>query len=204
MYNLGVIKNAGVGELEVEYFDIFQTRSELAYHTYLMCGPIPSIFLRNPIITEGYSSNLKVLCNMGNVHVEKAYIDLNSPLNVMTRMLYNWIMRRKLDPRENTNEGVNNFTEGIKDLEREHTKLVYLRKKEDKIRGVEYVMSKILGFYKECLELGPEYVTGIFDKGEVTKFFKENEKKIFSEAGDGVRIYPDGIVIFDEKKLGSS
>ncbi|GJZ78416.1 MAK10-like protein [Tanacetum coccineum] len=37
-----------------------------------------------------------------------------------------------------------------------------------------------------------------------TKFFKENEKKIFSEAGDGVRIYPDGVVIFDEKKLGSS
>ncbi|GJX46284.1 hypothetical protein Tco_0271474 [Tanacetum coccineum] len=40
------------GEHEVEYFDIFPTRSELAYHKYLMCGPIPLIFLRNPIITE--------------------------------------------------------------------------------------------------------------------------------------------------------
>ncbi|GKC30179.1 hypothetical protein Tco_1037473 [Tanacetum coccineum] len=38
----------------------------------------------------------------------------------------------------------------------------------------------------------------------VKKFFKENEKKIFSEAGDGVRIYPDGVVVFDEKKIGSS
>ncbi|GKF11401.1 hypothetical protein Tco_0049327, partial [Tanacetum coccineum] len=36
------------------------------------------------------------------------------------------------------------------------------------------------------------------------KFFKENEKKILSEAGDGVRIFPDGIVIFDEEKLGNS
>ncbi|GKA02260.1 MAK10-like protein [Tanacetum coccineum] len=36
------------------------------------------------------------------------------------------------------------------------------------------------------------------------KFFKENKKKIFSEAGDGVRIYPDSVVIFDEKKIGSS
>ncbi|GJR98163.1 hypothetical protein Tco_0270337 [Tanacetum coccineum] len=36
------------------------------------------------------------------------------------------------------------------------------------------------------------------------KFFKENEKKILLEAGDGVRIYPDGVVVFDEKKLGSS
>ncbi|GJX39607.1 hypothetical protein Tco_0252910 [Tanacetum coccineum] len=39
------------GGLEVGYFDIFPTRSELAYHKYLMCGPILSIFLRNPIIT---------------------------------------------------------------------------------------------------------------------------------------------------------
>ncbi|GKB72882.1 MAK10-like protein [Tanacetum coccineum] len=79
-----VDENAKARELEVEYFDIFPTRSELAYHKYLMSGPIPSIFLRNPIITEGCPSNLKIPCNIGHVHVEKAYIDLNSPLNVMT------------------------------------------------------------------------------------------------------------------------
>ncbi|GKC34405.1 MAK10-like protein [Tanacetum coccineum] len=182
-----------------------------------------------------------------HVHVEKAYIDLNSPLNVMTRMMYNWIMRRKLDPRENSDGGISNFTGRIKgmhvfvgnftyvtdfmivedissiidprisqvvlgkpfveisnmthdppkgvvrfidgtdeiaykmphrieqyislsDLEREHTKSVYLRNDEDRRRGVEYVMSKILGFYKECLELGPEYVTGMDDEGEVTLY----------------------------------
>ncbi|GKD01123.1 retrotransposon ORF1 [Tanacetum coccineum] len=238
-------ENAGVGELEVDYFVIFPTRSELAYHKYLMCGPIPLKFLRNPIITEGCPSNLKIPCNIGHVHIEKAYIDLNSPLNIMTRMLYNWIMRKKLDPREDINKGVKNFTRRIKgmhvfignfiyvidfmivedisliidprlsqvvlgkpfveisnmtndppegvvrftnmideisykmphkieqynslsDLEREHTKSVYLRNEEDKRRGVEYAMSKILGFYKECLELGPEYLTGIADKRGVT------------------------------------
>nr|GEW41695.1 hypothetical protein [Tanacetum cinerariifolium] len=47
------------------------------------------------------------------------------------------------------------------------------------------------------------------------KFFKENENKIFSEAGDGVRVYPEGVVspaigkfenfqvILDKKKLGT-
>ncbi|GKA19192.1 hypothetical protein Tco_0699107 [Tanacetum coccineum] len=82
-------------------------------------------------------------------------------------------------------EGVVRFTNGIdeiaykmphmieqynslSDLEIEHTKSVYLRNEEDKRRGVEYVMSKILGFYKECLELGPEYVTEIDDEGDVT------------------------------------
>ncbi|GJU92708.1 retrotransposon ORF1 [Tanacetum coccineum] len=243
------------GGLEVEYFDTFPTRSELAYHKYLMCGPIPSIFLRNPIITEGCPSNLKIPCNIGHVHVEKAYIDLNSPLNVMTRMMYNWIMRRKLDPRENSDRGVSNFTGRIKgmhvfvgnftfvinfmivedissiidprllqvvlgkpfvdisnmthdppkrvvrfinktdeiaykmphkiewynslsDLEKEHTKSVYLRNEEDKRRGVEYVMSKILGFYKECLELGPEYVTGMDDEGEVTLYFTRTSLEV--------------------------
>ncbi|GJW35080.1 reverse transcriptase domain-containing protein [Tanacetum coccineum] len=42
------------------------------------------------------------------------------------------------------------------------------------------------------------------DEGEVTMFFNENKKKIFSEARDGVRIDPNGVVIFDKKKLGSS
>ncbi|GKB59922.1 hypothetical protein Tco_0916108 [Tanacetum coccineum] len=237
--------NAETRELEVEYFDIFSTRSELASHKYLMSGTIPSIFLRNPIITEGCPSNLKIPCNVGYVHVEKSYIDLNSHLNVMTRMLYNWIMRRKLDPRDDLNRGVSNFTGRIKgmhifvenftyvvdfmivedissiidprlsqvvlgkpfvemsnmthdpfegvvrftngtneiaykmphkieqynslsDLEKGHTKSVYLRNEEDKRRGVEYVMNKLLRFYKECLELGPEYLTGVTDEGEVT------------------------------------
>ncbi|GJZ67844.1 MAK10-like protein [Tanacetum coccineum] len=56
----------------------------------------------------------------------------------------------------------------LSNLGKEHTKPVYLRNEEDKRRGVEYVMSKILGFYKECLELGPEYLTGMEDEGEFT------------------------------------
>ncbi|GJT94366.1 MAK10-like protein [Tanacetum coccineum] len=62
----GSTTTEGVG---VEYFDIFPTRIELAYHKYLMCGPIPLIFLRNPIIMEGCPSNLKIPCNIGHVHV---------------------------------------------------------------------------------------------------------------------------------------
>ncbi|GJZ52621.1 hypothetical protein Tco_0607136 [Tanacetum coccineum] len=42
------------------------------------------------------------------------------------------------------------------------------------------------------------------DKEKIMKFFKENEKKIFTVTGDDVRIYPDAVVIFDKKNLGSS
>ncbi|GKA74478.1 hypothetical protein Tco_0780780 [Tanacetum coccineum] len=135
----------------------------------------------------------------------------------MTRMMYNRIMRRKLNPKEDSNGGVSNFMGRIKgmhidmthdppegvvrfirgtdevaykmphkieqydslsDLEKEHTKSVYLRNEEDKRRGVEYVMSKILGFYKECLELGPEYLTGVDDEGEVTLYLMRRSLEI--------------------------
>nr|GEU89497.1 reverse transcriptase domain-containing protein [Tanacetum cinerariifolium] len=111
-----VYLNVKEGELEVEYFDIFPTRNELAYHKYLMYGPIPSIFLRNPIITEGCPLNLKYHATLRHIHIKKVYIDLNSPLNIMTRMLNNWIMRRKLNPREDINRGLNNFTGRIKGM----------------------------------------------------------------------------------------
>ncbi|GJW26183.1 hypothetical protein Tco_0039994 [Tanacetum coccineum] len=52
--------------------------------------------------------------------------------------------------------------DSLSDLEKEHTKSVYLRNEEDKRRGVEYVMSKILGIYKECAKnCGPDYLTGV-------------------------------------------
>ncbi|GJS85780.1 hypothetical protein Tco_0752321 [Tanacetum coccineum] len=107
---------ATMEEPVVEYFDTFPTRNELTYHRFLMSGSIPSIFLRNPIITEGCPYNLKIPCNIRHVHIEKAYIDLNSPLNIMTRIMYNWIMRRKLNPRENANGGISNFTGRIKGM----------------------------------------------------------------------------------------
>ncbi|GJU33546.1 hypothetical protein Tco_1181900 [Tanacetum coccineum] len=51
-------------------------------------------------------------------HEEKAYIYFNSPLNVMTRMQYNWIMRKQLEPRKDPEgiRGVSNFTGRIKGM----------------------------------------------------------------------------------------
>jgi hypothetical protein len=48
-------------------------------------------------------------------------------------------------------------------FEKEHKQAVYYRNEEDRRRGVEYVMNRVLGFYKECLQLGPEYKTGLED-----------------------------------------
>ncbi|GJV19099.1 hypothetical protein Tco_1368119 [Tanacetum coccineum] len=116
---LGVSENVVTGdELGVGYFDKFPTRSELAFHKYLMYPPILSLFLRNPIIVGGNPSNLKIPCNIGHVHVEKAYIDLNSPINIMTRMQYNWIMRKQLEYKDDPEgiRGISNFTRRIRGM----------------------------------------------------------------------------------------
>nr|GEX64224.1 MAK10-like protein [Tanacetum cinerariifolium] len=109
---LGEGDNVVIGEeLGVGYFDKFLTRSKLAYHKHIICASISSLFLRNPIIVGGSPSNLRIPCNIGHVHVGKAYIDLNSPINIMTRMQYNWIMRKQLEPREDPKSlrGISNF-----------------------------------------------------------------------------------------------
>ncbi|GJV85692.1 hypothetical protein Tco_1525590 [Tanacetum coccineum] len=164
-------ESARTGELRVEYFDIFLTRSELAYCNHLINGPIPSIFMRNPIITEGYFMIVKDISSI--IDPRLSQVLLGKPFAKISNMTH--------DPPE----GVVGFTNmadevaykmphkieqynSLSELEKEHTKSVYLRNEEDKRRGVEYVMNKILGFYKECLELGPKYVNGIANAGEVT------------------------------------
>ncbi|GKA33477.1 hypothetical protein Tco_0719906 [Tanacetum coccineum] len=198
-------KDDDVGEEEFKgnHFDKFPTCSELAYHKYLMLDPYFSKIVRDPIIERGNPSNLKIPCNIGYMHIERAYINLDSPLNIVSRSCYNWIITARLAPRKNPKSpsGLNifmgrvkgmhifvgNFTyvsdfmiiedirvvmltngneeiaykmphkieqyDSISNDEKENMKLVYLRNDEDKKKGVEYIMSKILGFYKECQEL---------------------------------------------------
>ncbi|GJY51179.1 hypothetical protein Tco_0442026 [Tanacetum coccineum] len=227
-----------VEEVGVEYFDKFPTKDKLAYHKNLLRDPSPSLFKRPLIIGGGNPSNLKIPYNIGHVHVWKAYIDLKSSINIMTRMHYNWIMKRQLGPRidpkdpgrisnftgrtrgmhifvgnftyvvdflivedislvidpcllqvvlgepfvETSNMiydsslGIVKFTNGIDEvaykmphkieqfqslsnMKKEHKQSVYFRNKEDMKRGMGYVMEKIFGFYKECLELGHGYKT---------------------------------------------
>ncbi|GKB71067.1 hypothetical protein Tco_0932479 [Tanacetum coccineum] len=205
-------ENAGVGELEVEYFDIFPNRSELAYHKYLMCGPVLSIFLRKPIITEGCPLNLKIPCNIGHVHVEKVYIYLNSPLNIMTRMLYNWIMRIKLDPRENTNGGVNNFTRMIKGMHvfiGNFNYVIDFMIVEDISSIIDPRLSQVvLGrpegvvrFTNGTDEIAYKMPHKIEQYNSLSDLEREHTKSVYLRNEEDKK---GGGVIFDEKKFGSS
>ncbi|GJU69025.1 hypothetical protein Tco_1255284 [Tanacetum coccineum] len=129
----------GVG---AEYFDIFPTRSELTYHNSIIDPRLSQVVLGKPFMEI---SNTTCDPPEGVVRFTNGTDEVAYKMSHIIKQ-YN----------------------SLSDLEKEHTKSIYLRNEEDKRRGVEYVMSKILGFYKEFLELGPEYVTGMDDEGEVT------------------------------------
>ncbi|GJW23057.1 putative reverse transcriptase domain-containing protein [Tanacetum coccineum] len=258
----GVIRFGKKGKLVPRYVGPFEITERIGLVAYILRLPQEL----NGVHDTFHVSNLKKCLADPTLHIPLDEIQVNGKLNFVeepveilerefkklkrSRIAIVKIMRRKLNPRENINRGVNNFTGRIKGMHvfvgnftyvidfmivedissiidprlsqvvlgkpfldisnmthdppegvvREHTKSVYLRNEEDKRRGVEYVMSKMLGFYKECLELGPKYLTGIADEGEeitnkiaCRKFFKKNEEEIFTDVGDGVRIYSDGV-----------
>ncbi|GJU74007.1 retrotransposon ORF1 [Tanacetum coccineum] len=131
---------------------------------------------------------IEIILKDDNSHMEETEPGVQEVDSIIDPRLSHVVLRRPFvemfDMTHDLPEGVVRFINGtdgvaykmphkieqydsLSDLEKEHTKSVYLRNKEDKRRGVEYVMSKILGFYKECLKLGPKYLTGMDDEGEV-------------------------------------
>ncbi|GJR97358.1 hypothetical protein Tco_0269532 [Tanacetum coccineum] len=155
-------EGATMEEPAVEYFDTFPTREELTYHRENANGGISNftgrikgmhVFIGNFtyvvdfVIVEDISSIIDPRLSqvvLGRPFVEISNMTHDSPEGVVR--FIRWVdevaykMPHKIEQYES-----------LLDLEKEHTKSVYLRNEEDKRRGVEYVMSKILGFYKECL-----------------------------------------------------
>ncbi|GJV14621.1 MAK10-like protein [Tanacetum coccineum] len=175
-------EGATIKEPVVEYFNTFSTRDELTYHKKLdprenangginnFTGRIKGMHV--------FMGNFTYVIDFMIVDDISSIIDLRLSQAVLGEPIVE-ISNMTHDPPEGVVRFIKGYDEvaykmphkieqydSLSDLEKEHTKSVYLRNEEDKRRGVEYVMSKILGFYKECLELG--YLTGIDDEGEVT------------------------------------
>ncbi|GJS51115.1 hypothetical protein Tco_0624477 [Tanacetum coccineum] len=177
---------------EVEYFDIFPTRTELAYHKYLIWIMRRKLNPREDANggISNFTGRIKGMhVFIGNFTYIVDFMIFEDISSIVDPRLSQVVLGRPFVEISNMThdlpKGVVRFINGtdevaykmphkieqydsLSDLEKEHTKSVYLRNEEDKRRGVEYVMRKILGFYKKCLELGPEYLRGIDDEGEVT------------------------------------
>jgi hypothetical protein len=93
-----VIKEEKLEEVESveEYFDRLPTKEEREYHKDLFNDPETPYILGSPLIKVGDPSNINIPCNIGHMHVWKAYIDPRAPINIMTRTYYNWVMKKQL------------------------------------------------------------------------------------------------------------
>ncbi|PWA71303.1 retrotransposon Orf1 [Artemisia annua] len=114
-----VIKNKEVDDVEseVEYFNRWPTNEEKEYHKDLFDSPETPYVLGNPIIKTCDPSNLNIPCNIGHLHAWKAYIDLKSPINIMSRAYYNLIKRDPLGFRMLPNTRyISNFVGRVKGL----------------------------------------------------------------------------------------
>ncbi|GJR48811.1 protein kinase-like domain, concanavalin A-like lectin/glucanase domain protein [Tanacetum coccineum] len=83
---------------EIEYFDTFPTLEELEYHEWLLKYPKPSC-VKVKIRTENLN-NIKISCKIGHFLKRQAYIDFESPINVMSKQHYNGIMNKGLESRQ--------------------------------------------------------------------------------------------------------
>ncbi|GJW85507.1 RNA-directed DNA polymerase, eukaryota, reverse transcriptase zinc-binding domain protein [Tanacetum coccineum] len=89
-------------DFEEELFkDMFPTEEELAYHKELLDEPKPHLLTREPKIRRGDPWSLKIPCVIGTIYTGHAYIDLQSPVNIMSCAHYNKIREKQFQARRN-------------------------------------------------------------------------------------------------------
>ncbi|GJR69446.1 hypothetical protein Tco_0015511 [Tanacetum coccineum] len=126
---------------DLKYFNTFPAKEELDYHKYLVKNNGP------PWISAKDINSVVDPC-LSQVVLGKPFVEVSNmtydPSIGIVKFTYGvdevaYQMPRKVELRLWSN------------MEKEHKQSVYFRNDEDKRRGVDYVIKKILGFNKECL-----------------------------------------------------
>nr|GEU97027.1 retrotransposon Orf1 [Tanacetum cinerariifolium] len=80
-----------------EHFDTFLTMNELRYHEWLLKYPQPP-WAKAKIRTRNVN-NVKFSYIIGQFKKNQAYLDFESPINIISRLHYSCIMSNRLEPR---------------------------------------------------------------------------------------------------------
>ncbi|GKC46629.1 RNA-directed DNA polymerase, eukaryota, reverse transcriptase zinc-binding domain protein, partial [Tanacetum coccineum] len=168
---------------EEELFkDKFPTEEELAYHKELLGEPQPPFSTLEPKIRRGDPWSLKIPCVIGTIYTGHAYIDLQSPVNIMSRAYYNKIREKSFQAQDLGNiidSGLSEvvlgkpFVHAFKLTYDEYLGLIRFSQRDDEV---------VFRMPQRTKELD---LVSSLEKDKFEAFFVENLK-----------------VIFDEKKLG--
>ena len=116
-----VVEEHEEGEIDPkldDYFNLYPTKEEIAYYNNLINNPRPPFTRIDPKIKRGDLKSAKIPCMIGYKHIDNAYIDFKSPINIMSSSVCNDIVKTRLGPRRDPKYpgGVCNFVGRIKGL----------------------------------------------------------------------------------------
>ncbi|GJZ20966.1 hypothetical protein Tco_0558005, partial [Tanacetum coccineum] len=149
---------------------------ELRYHEWLLKKPRPP-WVKAKIRT-GNLNNVKFSCMIGHFDKKQSYLDMKSPINVMSRLHYNWIMSKRLGPRRKpSNLGkISNFVGRVKGLKVFVGNFTYecdFVVFEDTTSVIDHDLGSVV-FKKPFVEA----VGLIYDREEGTITFEKDKEKI--------------------------
>ncbi|GKC56809.1 protein kinase-like domain, concanavalin A-like lectin/glucanase domain protein [Tanacetum coccineum] len=159
-----------------ENFNSFPTMKELSHHEWLLKNPRPPWVKAK--VRAGSPNNIKISCMVGHIFKRHTYIDLESPINIMSRRQYNQIMTYGLRSRQkpsNPNK-ISNFVGRIRGLKIFIGSFAYecdFMILEDTTSIIDHHLGEMV-FGRPFIE-----ETGlVYNKGEGTVMFKQNDDKI--------------------------
>ncbi|GJS68932.1 MAK10-like protein [Tanacetum coccineum] len=179
-------------DVDDENFNSFPTMKELSHHEWLLKNPRPPWVKAK--VRAGSPKNIKISCMVGHIFKRHTYIDLESPINIMSRRQYNQIMTYELESRQkpsNPNK-VSNFVGRIRGLKIFIGSFAYecdFMILEDTTSIIDHHLGEMV-FGRPFIE-----ETGlVYNKGEGTVMFEQNDEKITFKM-------PHTMEIFKQTKL---
>ncbi|GKA02832.1 MAK10-like protein [Tanacetum coccineum] len=180
-----------------ENFNSFPTMVELTHHEWLLKNPRPPWVKER--IRAGSPNNIKISCMIGHFFKRHAYINLKSPINIMSRRQYNQIMTYGLRSRQkpsNPNK-ISNFIGRIKGLKIFIGSFAY----ECDFMILEDTTSIIDRHLGEMV-FGRPFIEGtglVYNDEEGTVMFKQDDEKITFKMPHTMKIFKQ-IRLIDEYK----
>nr|GEU77045.1 protein kinase-like domain, concanavalin A-like lectin/glucanase domain protein [Tanacetum cinerariifolium] len=155
-----------------KHFDTFPTMKELRYHEWLLKNPRP-IWVNAKVRTKNLN-NVKFYCMIGHFDKKQAYLDIESPINVMSKLHYNWIMSKRMGPRKKPSNPrkICNFVGRVKGIKKFVKNFTY---------ECDFMVLSVIEHDLGSVIFGKPFVeaTGLlYDKEEGTITFKKDKKKI--------------------------
>ncbi|GKA45170.1 protein kinase-like domain, concanavalin A-like lectin/glucanase domain protein, partial [Tanacetum coccineum] len=159
-----------------ENFNSFPAMKDISHHEWLLKNPRP-LWVKSRIRAESLN-NIKISCMINHFFKKHAYIDLESPINIMSRLQYNQIMTYGLRLRQKPSnpDKISNFVGRVKSLK------IFIGSFANECDFM--ILEDTTSIIDRCLGemvFGRPFIdkTGlVYDKEEGTLSFKQDDEKI--------------------------